>query len=1034
MAVDGHLNFDTKLDEKGFSSGISKLGSIAKGGLAILGGSIAGITAAFGGLSKAALDSVASLEQNVGGIETLFKDSAQTVIDNANNAYKTAGMSANEYMQNVTSFSASLLQSVAGDTAEAAKIADMAMVDMSDNANKMGTDMEAIQNAYQGFAKQNYTMLDNLKLGYGGTKTEMLRLLDDATKLSGVEYDIGNLKDVYSAIHVIQEDLDITGTTAKEAATTIEGSMASAKAAFDNFLNGSGSVDELADSIVIAAENIGKNLAEIVPRLLETIPLVADGIGEAVEENSGQIAQAGSETLTSIISGAVGALPQLAEFGISVINTLILNVNENLPLLLTAGGQLLITLINGVTTLIPSLASLGMSIISTIAQGLVQNAPTLQAQATAVFGQFNTAITTQLPLLLEQGAAALGQFIQGILSEVPELISNAGDVISQLLDTFLTVLPDMMEAGVSIIENLVLGVWNNLPSAIGAAAETVIQIAATIASHLPEILQKGIELIGQLIAGMISAIPDIIASIPQIIAGVADTLMSYDWLQIGKDIVTGIANGLKSSLSTIIDAAASVGEAALNGLKDLLGIHSPSRVFRDEVGKNIALGIAEGIQQNKKYAKKSADEIAQATLKAAQDRLDNYKVYNSLTLVDEAAYWDSVRQQVQEGTQARIDADKEYFKAKQDLNDKMADAEEDYTKKVAAAYEKLNDEIQSLNQEYRDAVNSRTEEIAGAYGLFDEFSMDTDLTSDDLLGNLQSQVDGLEQWMDNLDELSDRGVGDDLIAELQELGPQSAAQVQLLTEMTDDQLDDYVNLFRRKNRLARSQALEELEPMQTDIQNQIEELKRQTRDELADYQQEYIAAMAELGVALNQPVENLKLLMAQNAVEMVAALAQSIQDESGTTENTERFQAIADNILNASDSLPSDLLYIGQTAIDSMAQGIMSRSGVLAQAVDYVTSLAGSQALASLSGSAIDEALYGTEFSSGPDGLPASVYGNEGYGPGYQLDYARMGEEMAAALDGMDVSMDGQKVGSIVSEPVNDNLGDRSRMEERDIV
>ena len=147
MAVDGHLNFDTKLDEKGFSSGISKLGSIAKGGLAILGGSIAGITAAFGGLSKAALDSVASLEQNVGGIETLFKDSAQTVIDNANNAYKTAGMSANEYMQNVTSFSASLLQSVAGDTAEAAKIADMAMVDMSDNANKMGTDMEAIQNA-----------------------------------------------------------------------------------------------------------------------------------------------------------------------------------------------------------------------------------------------------------------------------------------------------------------------------------------------------------------------------------------------------------------------------------------------------------------------------------------------------------------------------------------------------------------------------------------------------------------------------------------------------------------------------------------------------------------------------------------------------------------------------------------------------------------------------------------------------------------------------------------------------------------------
>ena len=192
--------------------------------------------------------------------------------------------------------------------------------------------------------------------------------------------------------------------------------------------------------------------------------------------------------------------------------------------------------------------------------------------------------------------------------------------------------------------------------------------------------------------------------------------------------------------------------------------------------------------------------------------------------------------------------------------------------------------------------------------------------------------------------------------------------------------------------------------------------------------------MTELGVVLNQPAENLKLLMAQNAVEMVSALAQSIQTESGTAENTARFQAIADNILGASNSLPSDLLYIGQTAIDSIAQGILSRSGTLAEAVNYVTSLAVSQALASLSGRAIDEAMYGTEFDAGPGSLPASVYGNEGYGPGYQLDYARIGEEMAAALNGVDVSMDGQKVGHIVSEPVNNDMGARSRMEERDIV
>ena len=329
MAADGHLNFDTKLDSSGFSAGIKKVGSLAKGGLAVLGTAVTSVATAFGGLSKAALDSVASLEQNIGGVETLFKDNAQTVIDNANNAYKTAGMSANEYMQNVTSFSASLLQSVSGDTAEAAKIADMAMVDMSDNANKMGTDMERITDAYQGFAKQNYTMLDNLKLGYGGTKTEMQRLLADATKLSGVKYDINNLSDVYSAIHVIQEDLDITGTTAKEAATTIEGSMNSAKAAFDNFLNGSGSAEELADTITIAAENIGSNLAEIVPRLIETIPAVMDGISETMEENSSQLTQFGSNLISSILTGAMNALPGMVDVAIGAINFMI---QQQLPL------------------------------------------------------------------------------------------------------------------------------------------------------------------------------------------------------------------------------------------------------------------------------------------------------------------------------------------------------------------------------------------------------------------------------------------------------------------------------------------------------------------------------------------------------------------------------------------------------------------------------------------------------------------------------------------------------------------------------
>lgn len=218
-------------------------------------------------LGKSAISSYADLEQNIGGVETLFKKSSQKVIDNANKAYKTAGMSANNYMSTVTGFSASLLQSLSGDTEKAADVADMALIDMADNANKMGTSMESIQFAYQGFAKQNYTMLDNLKLGYGGTKEEMQRLLEDAQKLTGVKYDITNLNDVFQAIHVIQGELGITGTTAKEAEETISGSVASMKAAWDNFLNGSGSLDEFIESAKIAFNNIVEAAKKILPRI-----------------------------------------------------------------------------------------------------------------------------------------------------------------------------------------------------------------------------------------------------------------------------------------------------------------------------------------------------------------------------------------------------------------------------------------------------------------------------------------------------------------------------------------------------------------------------------------------------------------------------------------------------------------------------------------------------------------------------------------------------------------------------------------------
>ena len=305
-------NFGKAEDVAGEKS--TRLGDIIKGnlissaiigGIKTLGNAVKEVGSAMINVGKQALNSYADYEQLAGGVETLFKDNAETVKNYANNAYKNAGLSANDYMETVTSFSASLLQSLNGDTAKSAKVADMAITDMSDNANKMGTDMTMIQNAYQGFAKQNYTMLDNLKLGYGGTKSEMERLLKDAQKISGVKYDISNLNDVYQAIHVIQGELGITGTTAKEASTTIQGSVSAMKSAWQNMLTGiaTGNTDNIGNLVNNLADSVITALQNILPRVKE------------------------------IANGIVAVLPQI-----------IGRINENLPTLLDSGVQILNTL------------------------------------------------------------------------------------------------------------------------------------------------------------------------------------------------------------------------------------------------------------------------------------------------------------------------------------------------------------------------------------------------------------------------------------------------------------------------------------------------------------------------------------------------------------------------------------------------------------------------------------------------------------------------------------------------------------------
>lgn len=533
MASDGTLKFDTSLDSGGLQSGMGKVASIAQQALGVFSGQM--MTRAVDGLvnlGKTALDSVGALEQNVGGVETLFGDTADAVIAAADRAYQTAGMSANDYMSTVTSFSASLLQSLGGNTEEAAKVADMAIIDMADNANKMGTSMDMIQNAYQGFAKQNYTMLDNLKLGYGGTKTEMERLLADAEKLTGVKYDINNLNDVYQAIHAVQEEMGITGTTAKEASETLEGSMAAAKAAWDNFMNGSGDADQLADAFATAADNIVKNLAEIIPRFAETLPALG---GAIIAQIPGLVAA----IVPAVLSAGQSVLKQLQD---AVLDFDFAGTADKVVQMITGFiegdglGSLLDTLVtiftgivNGISSMLPSLLPALIELISYVV----------------------TSLLDQLPAILDCALELILGLAQGILAALPVLIEALPEVISSIVEFLISAVPQIIDAGIELLMALV----DALPVIIDALVDALPQIIkATVTALIaaaPQIAKAGIKLLGALIEAIPVIVVELAKAVPDIVAAIIDVLAELPGLigEVFAEIVTDLGEWGQQMLS-----------------------------------------------------------------------------------------------------------------------------------------------------------------------------------------------------------------------------------------------------------------------------------------------------------------------------------------------------------------------------------------------------------------------------------------------------------------------------------------------------
>ena len=550
LFADGKVVIDTDLNTSGFENGLNKMQSIAKTGFKSIATSIGVVTTALAGIVTAGVKSFAELEQNIGGIETLFKNSSERVIENAKQAYETAGLSANQYMETVTSFSARLLQGLGGDTEEAARIADIAIRDMSDNANKMGISMEMIQNAYQGFAKQNYTMLDNLKLGYGGTASEMARLINDSGVLGeGIKVTAETVNEVsfdkmIEAIHKVQENLEITGTTTEEASTTIIGSLKSAGAAWDNFINGSGDIEKFIKTALTAVKNISKALIKLSPNII-------DGLIDLANAVIPEIPAIIETIFPTLLDGAINLINGL----ITVFPMLFTMIEENIPTIIEGGMLIITTLIN---TLINS-----------------------------------------LPQILDTGIKLLLELIKGIVNTLPELIPVIIKVVMDIVNILLDNIDLIIEAGIQILVALIRGIMDSLPELIARLPEIIIKIVSTLINLAPQLLSAAIRIMAELGLGLIKSIPDLIAKIPQIITSMVQALGEgvAEFFNIGKNLMLGLWDGIKNTWEGLKSGVKNLGKGIVDGFKNVFGIHSPSRVFADEIGSQLSAGLGVGFEE-----------------------------------------------------------------------------------------------------------------------------------------------------------------------------------------------------------------------------------------------------------------------------------------------------------------------------------------------------------------------------------------------------------------------------------------------------
>jgi phage-related protein len=778
-------------------SKFSNLGSVLKGVGVAMGAVVVAAGAAAIKMGAEVVQQFAELEQNLGGSEAVFGEYAASIQKTGEEAYKNLGVSQSDYLATANKMGA-LFQGSGIEQQKSLELTTKSMQRAADMASVMGIDMQVALDSVAGAAKGNFTMMDNLGVSMNATSIQAYAV---ANGLDFVWAKASQAEKAEAAMQMFFESTEqYAGNFANEATQTVSGSIGLMQAALGSFTAGLGNADadmtNLTENLVDAFQAVVANVTPILENIVTALPESIGAILQAVSDLLPMLLETATQLFEQVLQTIFTLLPELIPAVVQAVMTIVNAIIENLPLLIDGAIQLITALVDGIRESLPQLIPAAIEAITTIVEGLIDN----------------------LPLLLDAALQLIIGLTEGLLQAIPTIIEKLPEIITAIYEFLISSIPEIIDAGVTLLIALV----DNLPAIIDGVVEAIPKIVMGLANafseNIDKIIDAGVTLLVALVQNLPKITIEVLKAIPKIVTSIFNEIISNKdkIADAGLDLIKGLWQGISDAGAWLREKISGFFGGVVDNIKNFFGIHSPSTLFRDEIGANLALGVAAGIQAKSEKAVKAAQKMSKDTFNAASNWIEQYRLKEEYSAKEELAMWEYLTESYAENTDERIKIDKSIAKIKEDIRKEEAKREEEQLKEEKRKSEerlKIIGKMEDAEKKYQNAIASRASSIAGSFGIFDELKEKEKVSGADLAKNLQGQLDEIQNWTADLATLTDKGINEGLLAQLQSMGPKASAEIAALSKMTEDELTEYSETWQKIQDAATGQATLELQPL-----------------------------------------------------------------------------------------------------------------------------------------------------------------------------------------------------------------------------